>query len=302
MFKAPTFKPPMFKPWLLRIHRWTTLVFAIPFAVLIVTGLILSFEPLAHGSAKSPLTADSLTAVLAKHDPDGKARAITVRAYAGTVSIGGRGAQTHVDLASNEQVTSPGTLANLFGGARSLHEHFVFDLEWAITAATIAMLAMIALGLLMGWPRLRNSLAGWHKGTAWILLPLLILSPLTGLMLAYGVSFSSPPPRAPSGGPPVALADAIRIVGASHDLARINWIRPLGGRLAARVNDGGEFRVFAVTRDGLVPFNRNWPRLLHEGNWSGLLAPGINVVISAALMLLLTTGLWMWGRRRFRLM
>ena len=59
-------------------------------------------------------------------------------------------------------------------------------------------------------------------------------------------------------------------------------------------------RVFSVTRDGLEPFARNWPRLIHEGNWSGVTAPMLNVITSTALMILLSTGLWLWGRRQFR--
>lgn len=291
----------MLRLWLLRIHRWITLVFAIPLSVLIVTGLILSFEPLAAGTAQIPLSVEKLTAIIAKHDAGGNARSIIVRGYAGTASIGGRDAQTHVDLASNEKVSSPGMLANLFGSARRLHEHFIFDLDWAVTASTIAMLGLIPLGLLMGWPRLRNSVAGWHKATGWFLLPLVILSPLTGLFLAYGVTFATPPAGSRNGTPPAGLTEAVSLVGAHYDLAQLSWIRPLGGRMAARINDGGEMRVVAVTREGLVPFTRNWPRLIHEGNWSGIIAPALNIVTSAALVLLITTGLWMWKRRRFRL-
>lgn len=292
----------MLKPWFLRIHRWTTLVFAIPLAMLIVTGLILSFEPMVIGTAPTPVNADALTAVLAKHDPDGKARSLVIRSYAGTVSIGGtqRGQMTHIDLTTNEKIASPGLLATLFATSRQLHETFLFQLRWLVTASTIAMLVLIALGLLMGWPRLRNTLAGWHKGTGWFLLPLLILSPLTGLFLAFGVTFTSPLPSPPAGAAPVALAEAVRIVAAAHDLARVTWIRPLGGPLMARLNDDGEMRVFSVTRSGLTPAARNWPRLLHEGNWSHILAPTINVAISFALVLLLTTGLWIWARRTFR--
>lgn len=292
----------MVRMWLLRIHRWISLVFAIPLAVVIVTGLILSFEPMAIGAKTAPLTGDTLIAILGKHDPDGRARAITVRGYANTVSIGGRSAQTHIDLATGEKLASPGALADLFAASRRLHEHLVFDLRWLVTASTVAMLALIPLGLLMGWPRLRNSLAGWHKGTGWFLVPLLIASPLTGLFLAFGITFAPPPSGARTGAQPTNLAEAVRVVGAKYDLAQVNWIRPLGPRLAVRVNDRGEMRVFTVTRDGLVPFSRNWPRLIHEGNWSGVAAPTINVVISVALVLLLTTGLWMWQRRRFRLM
>jgi uncharacterized iron-regulated membrane protein len=291
----------MWKPWLLRIHRWTTLAFAIPLIVLIVTGLILSFEPITIGSATTPVTADTLAAVLAKHDPGAKARSLFVRAYDGTVSIGGaqRGQLTHVDLASNEKIASPGFLANLFSGSRRLHEAFLFNLRWVVTASTIAMLTLVALGVLMGWPRLRNTLAGWHKGTGWFLLPLLILSPLTGLFLAFGVTFSAPLPR-PAAAAPIQITEATRIIAGSRNLAQVSWIRSLGGALMARLDDNGEMKLFAIARDGLKPAARNWPRLIHEGNWSRYLAPSINVVISLALVLLLSTGLWMWARRKFR--
>ncbi|MCF8475923.1 MAG: PepSY domain-containing protein [Pseudolabrys sp.] len=291
----------MWKPWLLRIHRWTTLVFAIPLIVVIVTGLILSFEPIVTGATTAPVTADTLTAVLAKHDPAAKARSLFVRAYDGTVSIGGeqRGQLTHVDLASNEKIASPGFLANLFSSSRRLHENFLFNLRWVVTASTIAMLTLVVLGVLMGWPRLRNSLAGWHKGTGWFLLPFLILSPLTGLALAFGITFSAPLPRA-AAAVPLQITEATRIIAREHNLAQLSWIRSLGGALMARLDDNGEMKLFAITRDGLKPAARNWPRLLHEGNWSRYLSSAINVVISLALVLLLTTGLWMWARRKFR--
>jgi uncharacterized iron-regulated membrane protein len=288
----------MLKQWLLRLHRWIALILSVPFAVVIVTGLILSFEPMVMGAKSPAVTPASITAALAKFDPDGKTRSIALRAYDGTLSIGGRGQAVIVDLATNERAAAPGSLASLFGTARSLHEHFIYDLGWVVTVSTFAMLAMILLGVLMGWPRIRNTVSGWHKAAGWFVLPLLILSPLTGLALTYGVTFATPVPRA--AGPAVTVGEALKIVGAQYDLSRINWIRPLGPALAARVNDNGEMRVFSVTRDGLVPFGRNWPRLIHEGNWSGLVAPMLNVITSVALVTLLSTGLWLWVRRQIR--
>ncbi|MFA6265826.1 MAG: PepSY-associated TM helix domain-containing protein [Pseudolabrys sp.] len=290
----------MIKQWLLRLHRWIALILSIPFAVVIVTGLILSFEPIVMNGNGAAVTPALLNAALAKHDAGGKARSITVRAYDGTLSIGGaqRGQMTTIDLETNERIAAPGALATMFGTARRMHENFIFDLRWVVTVSTIAMLAMILLGVLMGWPRLRNSISGWHQGAGWFVLPLLVLSPLTGLALAFGVTFASPPGS--NAGPPVSMTDALRLVGAQYDLSRIAWIRPLGGPLAARLNDDGEMRVFAVTRDGLKPFERNWPRLLHEGNWSGFIAPVLNIVTSVALVVLLTTGVWLWARRKLR--
>jgi uncharacterized iron-regulated membrane protein len=77
-------------------------------------------------------------------------------------------------------------------------------------------------------------------------------------------------------------------------------MRPLGGRLAARLVADGEYRVYAVTRDGAVAMQRNWPRLWHEGNFAGIWSAVMNVVISFAMMGLLVTGIWIWLRRQLR--
>ena len=293
----------MLNIWLLRLHRWITLTLAVPLAVLILTGLVLSFEPIAQGGrGPAPVTPDALDSVLSKHDPNGAARSIVIRGYAGVVSIAGarRGDAIHVDLARNEKVASPGVLADVFMVSRRLHETFLLDLGWLVTASTIALLVLISIGIAMGWPRLRNTLSGWHKGTGWFLLPLLILSPMTGLLLAFGLTFSGPPAAPAAGARPVPLREAVKLVASERDLASVNWIRPLGPRLAVRLNDGGEMRVFTVTDKGLVAGSRNWPRLLHEGNGFGVLSALINVLISLAFIGLMTTGLIIWARRKFR--
>jgi uncharacterized iron-regulated membrane protein len=286
-----------------KIHRWISLVFALPLAAVIVTGLILSFEP-AVATSDGPLaiTADRLATVLAKHDPDGKARNLFIRGYAGNVSIGGaqRGTTTHVDLATNARIDDPGFLASLFSSSRRLHEALVFDMRWLVTVSTAAMLVLVAFGVLMGLPRLRNSLSGWHKGTAWLMLPLVILSPLTGLFMALGVTFAGNAAAPAAKAAPLPLVEAVRIVAAEHDLGDVSWIRQRGTALLARIDDGGEMRVFTVGRDGLTPTARNWPRLIHEGNWGGYLSVFINVVTSLALVMLLGSGLWLWTRRALR--
>jgi uncharacterized iron-regulated membrane protein len=68
----------------------------------------------------------------------------------------------------------------------------------------------------------------------------------------------------------------------------------------ARIYDGGELRGYAVTADGTKAMPRNWPRLIHEGNWSATIGGTLNAVTSVALLTLLTTGLWIWARRNLR--
>ncbi|WP_296576897.1 PepSY domain-containing protein [Phreatobacter sp.] len=204
-----------------------------------------------------------------------------------------------VDVSSGAELTEDGALSNLFYYSRVLHETLMLDLGWLVHVSTMAMILLMALGIAMGWPRFANSVSGWHKGVAWGLLPLLVLSPLTGLFLAWGISFTGTPPATPAAAP-MTMVEAVRQVGAAHDLTGLVWIRGRAGRLLARVVDGGEYRVFAVTREGLVPGPRNWVRLLHEGNFAGMWSALMNVVISTAFVALMATDLVIWARRRFR--
>jgi uncharacterized iron-regulated membrane protein len=284
---------------LLRLHRWITFVFALPLAVLLITGLILSFEPMVAGSAPGTVTAQKLDELLVRHDPAGKARGVALRPYDGSLMLSGvRDQPIVIDLSTGAERTGIGALARLFLTSRQLHEHLVWDLGWLVTASTIAMLVLAVLGVLMGWPRLSNSLSGWHMGIAWTTLPLVILSPLTGLALAFGITLSAGPP--PAAGPAVPLREAVRMVAAQHDPSGILWVRQRGRAQLARIDVGGEHTVFAVGRDGLVPTSRNWPRLIHEGNWAGIWSALVNVVTSVALIALMGTGLWLWARRQIR--
>lgn len=292
----------MYQAMLLRLHRWTTLVFLVPLLILIVTGLILSFEPIAQTAAVKPgtVTAETLKTILDRHDPSAKARGVVFRPYENILALSGVGEDgVEVNVATGEEVEDEGfSWAEVFGTARRVHEHLVFDLDWLVTASTFAMLGLVLLGVLMGWPRLRMSVSGWHKGIAWFTLPLVILSPLTGLALVYGITFSSGfGPERPA---PLPLKQAIDVVARSHDLSNLIWLRVRGGRQLARINEGGELRVYVVRADGLTPAARNWPRLIHEGNWAGVWSALINVVTSLSLIGLLGTGVYLWARRKLR--
>ncbi|MGE3916307.1 MAG: PepSY domain-containing protein, partial [Hyphomicrobiaceae bacterium] len=230
----------------------------------------------------------------------GRAQSIAYRGYDGTLTIGGgRGGGILVDAASGQVRATPSTLASVLVTARRLHETLLLDAGWLVVASTTAMLAMALLGILLGLPRLANTVSGWHKAMAWGLLPLLVLSPLTGLLLWGGVTFSGPPPGNATGQRP-SLIEAVRLVGEKHDLSGLVWIRSRGGRLLARVIENGEYRVLSVGPAGAVPMPRNWPRLWHEGTFAGPWSAWMNIVTSAAMIGLLATGLWIWLSRRLR--
>jgi len=285
--------------WFLRLHRWLALTFSLPIAAVLLTGFVLSFEPLFIGRDNQSVTAQSVLEALKKHDPENRARSISINSFAGTAAIGTspRNA-TVVDLATNEKLASAPATARFFSTARRIHETLLLDLGWLVTAATIALVLVIALGTLMGLPMLRNNLSGWHKATAWFTLPLLILSPMTGLMLAFGITFA--PPLSQGDGRTLSMTEAVEIITQRFPAHQIVWIRNMGGRQTARIDDGGELRVFRISGNELVPAERNWPRLLHEGTWSKLPAFALNMIKSFGLALLLVTGVWIWLRRSRR--
>lgn len=290
------------RPLLLRLHRWLAFAFALPLIVVVGTGLVLSFEPIvaAWPASGGRLTAEALEPALRRADPEGRANALFIQGRAGTFNLGRGGAP--LSIATGEKIADAPEGPGLMRLSRGLHQTLLLDEtgEWIVIGSTAALVVMLVIGLFLGLPRrIRNTMMGWHKAMGWGLAPLLILSPATGLALAFGW-FA--PPRAERVPPPPTLIEAVRVVAAQHDLNNLVWIRRRGANLIARVRDGGEWRGFAVARDGLVPQPRHWPRLLHEGNWGGVISGGLNVLVSLGLLGLLGTGgvIW-WRRRRMRL-
>ena len=208
---------------------------------------------------------------------------------------------TMVDVATGAAVSERSALATLLGTARQIHERLLIDAGWLVTASTLAMLALMLIGILMGIPRIRNTVAGWHKAISWGLLPLVVLSPLTGLCLAWGITLTGSSGMGGAQAPLPSLTEAVQQLGAEHDLSGLIFLRQQGQKLMARIDEGGEYKVYDVTKNGITPMARNWPRLWHEGNFAGGWSALLNLVTSLALMALLGTGFWIWLRRNLKL-
>ncbi|RVT99049.1 PepSY domain-containing protein [Rhodovarius crocodyli] len=284
------------KVWLLRFHRWVALTFSLPLLLVIGSGLFLSLEPALKASVPAgTVTLERLSAIATAAGPDAARGALFIRGYDGTAAMGPRGAMVSYELASASPA-SPGLLAASFGTMRRFHETLLLDLGPLVTASTIAMVILAPLGLLLGWPRLRNTLSGWHKATGWFLIPLVVGSPLTGVALAFGISFTPPMPRTQGSAPPLDII--LRQVAAQHDLNGLDFVRPIGGARLVRVLDSsGTAVIYRAEADGLRRMPTGWPRVLHEGNWGGLIGSVLNVIASIAMLGLLVTGFLIWGRR-----
>lgn len=290
---------------LLRLHRWIFVIFSIPLAVIIVTGLILSFPPILQISGVKPgsITLAHIEGYLDKYDPEGRARGLRIDHFEKTLSIQGAGPDGSVSISLNTgaQAGPDSWQSNLMRWARPVHEHFVFDLEDItgipiVLVSTIGMVFGMIFGVFMGLPRIRNTISGWHKATAWVLLPLLVLSPLTGIFMALRITFSEPAPRAQ----PAPIREAVRMLAEKHDLSGLNSIRTRGGRQMAMISEGNSRFTYIVSRDGVRPAPSNWPRTFHQGDFWGVWGGVMNVVLSLAFILLMATGMWIWGKRTFR--
>lgn len=158
------------KHYLPRLHRWIALLFSLPLLAIVVTGLLLSFEPWMDTRAIQPghVTAARIEDVHAVQNPSGQVRAISYRSYDATLTIGGpRGAGgIIVDVAPSTVVPAPSRMASILGTARRLHETLLLDMRWLVISSTAAMAAVIILGSSRVGSGLRATRPSSMPGTA----------------------------------------------------------------------------------------------------------------------------------------
>lgn len=289
----------MSRAGLLRLYRWLTLAFALPLLAVIGSGLLLALELIAHQAALRPgtLTADRVDSLLARHDPLGQAWFIAFKPYDDRLLIGTPAPRSAlvIDLVTGEPSHGGASLSDAYLAAKRLHNSLMLGLQPLVLASTYATLVLIVLAAAVGLPRFRKGLASWPRAVEWVLLPLLVASPLTGLLIAHGITFAPVPQL--SLGQPVSLREAVRIVhGAGHDLSGLVWLKSQRGQVRARFIEGSEWRIYTVSANGVVPLPQSWPNALHTGQVAGYWAGAANIAAALGLLSLLGTGLLAWMR------
>ncbi|MBX3684817.1 MAG: PepSY domain-containing protein, partial [Rhodocyclaceae bacterium] len=208
-----------YRPLLRRLHRWVALVLTPVFAIIILSGGVLALKPLFAPAAAQTNSAEgpAIAAALARIDPQGLATSVAVSPDGGSLvlqSRGSTGPSGSFDPASGiANAEQPGP--DFFAIVLDLHKNLLLGLGIVVEIAAYAMSALIVVGLFLGLPRLRNTLLGWHQGVAWLALPLVVLAPLTGTLMALHIGTPSLPPI--QQGPPIALASAIGSVAGQPD-------------------------------------------------------------------------------------
>jgi sulfite reductase (NADPH) flavoprotein alpha-component len=287
-----------------RLHRWISLILAPLFLVILVSGALLTLEPIlgVGGSRlRVPVDTAALAGLLARLDLATTARGLDLDPGGTTVELkfGHRTPDARIDIASGAVLPDSGP-ADIFAVLHDLHEDLLIGVKPVVEYAAWAMVLLILAGPLLAWPRLRNTAAGWHAGIGWVLFPLVLLPAGTEVLRTLDVGRVQLTEPAPSS-PPVTWASAVSAAAWTEGRAAIESARrlPRGG-IAVTMGQGPETRILIVTSHGstIADGGRNWMKDLHDGIWASPWSGWVNLLSASALLGLLGTGSFAWGRRR----
>ncbi|MBK1673080.1 nitric oxide synthase [Ectothiorhodospira shaposhnikovii] len=298
---------PHLKRTLSWFHRWLTLILLPLFALIIITGAILSFDPILDDlrsgpAAGAPADAAALVRLLNQIDPGQRARSVVVE-EGGVVLLEfreqGRSQFMTFDMETGGLLERRGEKGGFFNTVKHLHKDLLLNAAIVVEIATYLMVLVIIVGPFLAWPRLRRTLMGWHTLGGWIALPLVLMIAVTGILMSLHIGTPRLPPLHPDDRP-MGMASAIEQAMVTGDLSGVRKVTRVKNAAAAvwGVDPAGE-AVHVMSRHGVIRQDR-FPGLvkaLHEGTWAGAWSGLINLLASVILMGLMGTGLWSWARR-----
>ncbi len=282
---------------LLVVHRWLALALAPVFLLVLVSAAVLAFRPISEDLRPDVrLDPHALVQLLDRVDPGGAAQSITLSGDRKVVTLAPAG--TAYDIATGTQVEPP---LDLFGFAQRMHTGLLVGATFLAVIAAIAMSLVVLGGLLLRRPRFGETLIGWHAAIGWILIPLVLLTPLTGALVGLKIGGPQLPQFRPPD-QPIPIARGIeRAAEQGIDLSRLAQARSFRHGSVRLTTRGGPDHVayYVAGPDGVLPAPGapGFVRRIHEGIWAGGASGVINLVSVLALLGLLGTGVVAWARR-----
>jgi sulfite reductase (NADPH) flavoprotein alpha-component len=176
----------------------------------------------------------------------------------------------------------------------------LFGADILIQIASYLMLFIVLAAPFLAWPVLRNNLTGWHRGLGWVLLPVVLMLPLTGVLMSQHIGMPELP-RMSQSEVRLSLQDALTMAQQSENLGDLHRLRRFrGGSVLLKMHSGQSERLLVVTDHSVTPINPDSGliKTLHEGTWAGPWSGAINLLGAATLSLLTITGSLSWLRRR----
>ena len=288
------------KRGLTKVHRWLSLLVAPVLLLILLSGAVLALKPIVQPEAVA-VAPQAVVSTLRAIDPQGSANRLTVAVDGRSLEVRApaAGVSGRFDLDSHAPLSAAPSF-DPFAFALDLHKNLLVGAGFVVEVATYALVAILLIGLLLGWPRLRNTLLGWHGGLGWLALPLLALPPVTGLLMVLHIGGPALPPPNPAV-PAPSLARAIEIAATQGELSAVNKVRVLRGQVVLLQGQSTQGPVQYLIRGDnppeLLPAGRNWVKELHEGTWGGAGSGALALLAALGLLTLSGTGLYSWLRR-----
>jgi sulfite reductase (NADPH) flavoprotein alpha-component len=296
------------KPTLFKLHRWIGVALAPLFLLIALSGAVLAFKPMqgeSIASDRNSVSTPRLIAFLEQLDPLGQeVNGVAIDATGQKLSIKSQFPDIagEYDLASHTRVggTEESESFDLFEFAEHLHKELLIGADIVIQIASYLMLMLVIVAPILAWPKFRHNLTGWHRTIGWLLLPLIIMLPLTGVLMSLHVGMPELP-RMSQPGTSLSLSQALLSAQQDQDLSGLTLARRFrGGSVLLKTEQGGSEAMIVVTDNAVTPINpqHNLVKTLHEGTWAAPWSATLNLLGAGALSLLSVTGFISWQRRR----
>ena len=228
------------KPILFKLHRWMGVGLAPLFLLITLSGAVLAFKPILQETNHTPpksVPTHRLIAFLQRIDPLGlEVDALKIDPRSGHVEVRSVNpeVQGRFELESAALVPDEAGARTFdpFAFAKRLHKTLLIGVDLPVQVASYLMLFLILSAPLLSWPRLRNTLMGWHRGTGWLLLPILLLLPLTGILMSLHLG-QPELPRMTQPGTRLSLEQGLRLAASTHPLEAVERLNknPIDARL-----------------------------------------------------------------------
>ena len=292
---------------LTKIHRYVALALSPIFLILLISGLVLSFKPILApqlGGHSEPAQLLVVKNLIEAQKSD--VSAVQFSQDASRVYLTDpKGQMTVFDAHTGAALGEAGMGAETYAWFKALHKNLLLDWGDLVEWATYLIVAVMVVGFaLLLKPKLSKKLLDVHNAMAWLLLPLIVLLPVTAVLMTFKIGAPSFPAIF-EGVQVYPSAEVISQLEAHPELGQLQSIERIKGRYQLitlkQAQHSQSYFIDEAQQWVAVAQPMYWPKMLHEGTWSDSPLGGwVNVLMSVVLMVLMLTGVYSWGRRFYQ--